>query len=155
VPPTIKPRLRFLTYDRGRWYFRKGHGPRTPLPDRPGTVAFMAAYRAAFNGDIKDRTLKLKRRRPLKSDHQTYVYFMLVRNRVKIGFSKNPKRRAEDLQTALPDKISVVLKMKGGRELEREMHARFKDLRLGREWFAYHGALADFIHGREEVDLVL
>lgn len=31
-----------------RYYFRRGHGPRTPLPGAPGSPKFMAAYHAAL-----------------------------------------------------------------------------------------------------------
>lgn len=133
------------------WYFRKDDGRRIRLPD-VGAPSFMRAYKAAFNASSGQKIGKILRDQQAK---RTYVYFMLAKNRVKIGFSNDPKKRAAEMQTAVPERLEIVLKIKGGRELEREMHARFQDLRLGGEWFAYHGALADFIHGREEVDLVL
>jgi integrase len=33
-----------------RYYFRRGKGPRTPLPGKPGTQEFMAAYQEALHG---------------------------------------------------------------------------------------------------------
>jgi integrase len=37
-------------YGRTCWYFRRGHGPRTRLPDESGSVEFWSAYEAAANG---------------------------------------------------------------------------------------------------------
>jgi integrase len=37
-----------------RYYYRKGHGPRTPLPGAPGTEPFMAAYAAASTALLPD-----------------------------------------------------------------------------------------------------
>ena len=112
----------------------------------------MRAYKAAFNANSGQKIEKVLREREAR---RTYVYFMLAKNLVKIGFSNDPKKRAADMQTAIPERLEIVLKMKGGRELEREMHARFKELHIGGEWFAYHGELAAFMEGREHVELVL
>jgi enterobacteria phage integrase len=37
-------------HGRVRYYFRRGKGPRIPLPGLPGSDAFMVAYRAALGG---------------------------------------------------------------------------------------------------------
>jgi hypothetical protein len=36
-------------YGKRRYYFRRGRGPRVPLPGRPGEPSFMQAYYAALN----------------------------------------------------------------------------------------------------------
>ena len=48
-------RLRYVDrfrdrHGRARYYFRRGKGPRIPLPGLPGSVAFMAAYQLALAG---------------------------------------------------------------------------------------------------------
>lgn len=159
TPPNLglaKPRLRYLIRELSRhgkvcWYFRKDEGSRTRLPDAVGTPAFMNAYRSAFNANSDVKIAKKTRRIPKK----TYVYFLHAGRRMKIGFSNNPSKRADSMQTAVPERLRVALKMKGGRDLEREMHARFKDLHIRGEWFYYRGELSAFVEGREYVEIVL
>ena len=48
-------RLRYVDcfrdrHGHARYYFRRGKGPRTPLPGLPGSDLFMIAYRAALEG---------------------------------------------------------------------------------------------------------
>jgi hypothetical protein len=48
-------RLRYVDrfrdrHGRARYYFRRGKGPRIPLPGLPGSDAFMAAYQVALAG---------------------------------------------------------------------------------------------------------
>jgi hypothetical protein len=48
-------RLRYVDrfrdrHGRIRYYFRRGKGPRIPLPELPGSNAFMVAYQAALAG---------------------------------------------------------------------------------------------------------
>jgi len=40
-----------------RYYFRRGKGPRIPLPGKPGTAEFMSAYQQALQG-AKPQNLK-------------------------------------------------------------------------------------------------
>jgi hypothetical protein len=44
---------------------------------------------------------------------------------VKIGVSTNPPDRIKDMQTARPD-IELLLTILGGRELEKQLHHRFR-----------------------------
>jgi len=47
-------------HGRERFYFRRDRGPRTPLPGRPGSPEFMAAYERAAVGEAPDRGPKLR-----------------------------------------------------------------------------------------------
>ena len=75
-----------------------------------------------------------------------YVYYLLngTRNSVKIGFSKNPWARVEELKTADPG-IVVVATEKGLFGLEHQRHEQFSSLRKDREWFDFSGKLKEFI----------
>lgn len=75
--------------------------------------------------------------------HAPLVYFIRNGNRVKIGTSTEVKRRIRTLALRAEN---VVLLLNGGQALERSLHKQFADLRIGNtEWFAYDGALIDFI----------
>ncbi|MFD1309019.1 GIY-YIG nuclease family protein [Streptomyces kaempferi] len=78
--------------------------------------------------------------------HSPLVYFIRNGNRVKIGTSTEVKRRIRTLALRAEN---VVLLLDGGQPLERDLHKQFADLRIGNtEWFAYEGALVDYVHAQ-------
>lgn len=77
----------------------------------------------------------------------TFVYFMRVGDRLKIGMSGNVRKRAKAIQTGQSDQVEVIYSVKGGRELEKHFHARFEAIRLHGEWFEYRGPLKAFLAG--------
>ena len=83
-------------------------------------------------------------------ESKTFVYFMKAGDRVKIGFSVNPRKRAEALQTGVAETIEILCTIPGGARVEKHFHARFKDERIGREWFSYSGTLREFLTGVAE-----
>ncbi|WP_030188130.1 GIY-YIG nuclease family protein [Streptomyces violaceorubidus] len=75
--------------------------------------------------------------------HAPLVYFIRNGNRIKIGTTTDLKRRIRTLALRAEN---VALLLDGGKPLERKHHHQFADLRIGNtEWFAYEGALVDFI----------
>jgi hypothetical protein len=76
--------------------------------------------------------------------HAPLVYFIRNGNRMKIGTTTELKRRIRTLALR-PENVALLVD--GGQRQEREFHKQFADLRVGRtEWFAYEGALADYVH---------
>ena len=73
---------------------------------------------------------------------ETYVYLALEKNEnknksiVKIGYSKNPKRRIKDLQTANPG-VKLIAYAHGSLRSEKRLHIMFSKYRTQREWFAF------------------
>jgi hypothetical protein len=69
----------------------------------------------------------------------SYVYFVeaLGRNEIKIGSSQNPDQRLCGLQTGNGSELKLLGAMRGDKELERQIQARFKHLRTPSdgEWF--------------------
>lgn len=75
--------------------------------------------------------------------HEPLVYFIRNGNRMKIGTTSELKRRIRTLALR-PENVALLVE--GDYRREREFHKQFADLRVGRtEWFAYEGALADFV----------
>jgi hypothetical protein len=60
------------------------------------------------------------------------IYFIsnATTGAVKIGYSKNPSKRLNSLQTATPDRLSLLGTIHGGLEHEAAFHDRFAQHRL-------------------------
>lgn len=68
---------------------------------------------------------------------------------VKIGFSRNVKRRMEYLRTTCPHELRPLLLLTDGSPaLEAELHRQFAHCRVRGEWFRVEDpALLEFIRG--------
>ena len=72
-----------------------------------------------------------------------WVYFIRVQDRVKIGTSVNPAKRAASLSLRVKDVYAVI---EGGRVLEQHLHERFAEHRIDdTEWFAWVDDIAEFV----------
>jgi len=54
---------------------------------------------------------------------------------IKIGSSKNPRKRIQQLQTSSAEPLVLLARCDGSGALEREYHKRFSSDRLNGEWF--------------------
>ena len=76
------------------------------------------------------------------------VYFVLSGdNRIKIGTSANVEKRLEALQTSSATRLSLLLTVPGGVDMETELHRRFRTIRESGEWFKGTPELRSFIEG--------
>ena len=89
--------------------FVRRRGCRIRLHQTPGTSEFLNEYKAIIDGLSPPA-------RPTKSDDQRvphnakgYVYFLWVGDRIKIGFSRPPLTRIEDLKTGISDPPKMML----------------------------------------------
>lgn len=66
-----------------------------------------------------------------------YVYFAqcVSTSLVKIGYTRDPDRRMQELKTASPGGVTLLAYYRGGRSDEKALHDRFADLRRHGEWF--------------------
>ena len=62
---------------------------------------------------------------------------------IKIGRSKDPQKRLQQLQAALPQELSLILVLDGDHELR--LHKLFARYRKNGEWFHYSNELRLFI----------
>lgn len=80
------------------------------------------------------------------SAHDSIVYFIRNGDRVKIGTTRNLRGRVSGLSLR-PD--NVLFAVSGGVQVERALHDRFAELRIGdTEWFQFVQPIADFINDR-------
>ncbi|GAA2872033.1 hypothetical protein GGQ99_000951 [Aminobacter niigataensis] len=64
-----------------------------------------------------------------------YVYFLGVRDRVKIGYSANPGQRLMSLKTSAADPVHFFFSVPGTRYDERRLHTELESHRSSGEWF--------------------
>jgi hypothetical protein len=84
------------------------------------------------------------------------IYFIRcgAKGPIKIGFSaSNPLGRLGSMQTAHHVSLTLVACMEGTGADEKELHARFKHLRLRGEWFRPQPDLVAFIRDADKLDL--
>ena len=65
------------------------------------------------------------------------VYFLLSGKAVKIGYSEQFAYRLAELQTGNPVMLEVYKTIAAEKRVERELHAKFRHLRIQGEWFRW------------------
>lgn len=88
-------------------------------------------------------------------DYSGYVYFVLAKSgdtqKIKIGRSKNPKSRLEELRVR-PDcagfVLSLLAKIKSDDcvSLETSLHKKYKEINIKNEWFRPSSSLIEYIN---------
>lgn len=71
---------------------------------------------------------------------------------IKIGHAFNVAKRLATMQTANPRALRLLREVDGGRERERELHARFSHLRIRGEWFRPDPYLLGFIEAPQRAE---
>lgn len=74
------------------------------------------------------------------------IYFISVDDElVKIGHTTNLSARLRSLRTAHPKELRILLVIPGSRDDEQELHRRFAEFGVGREWFKLAEPISSFI----------
>lgn len=88
---------------------------------------------------------------PVRLDSQSailvevgYVYFIRSGESVKIGFTRDVKKRHQQLKTGDPNKTTILASVPGTRDTEAYFHQMFAEYRTTGEWFRYEGELKRF-----------
>ena len=127
---------------------RLWHGVGEPSSE---IVAGIKQKAEAFTIDLKDWRLRSRRnRKSLAYGQRTlrkrgFIYVVRAGDRVKIGFSKDVRRRISELQTFFPDELELLLTAPGSIMIEHSLHARFKEFAIKGEWFQYAEPIAAFV----------
>lgn len=123
-------------HGRVRYRFRKKGQASYYFQSRLGTKAFLAEYQACLTGEPLPKVAEKKPPKPNKVEQEPQVYFIGgPSGPIKIGISKNPKRRLHGLQTTSPYHLKILATKPGDIEEERRLHSKFAHLRLKGEWF--------------------
>ena len=79
-------------------------------------------------------------------NRKTYIYFIQSEDGfIKIGCTQTLKKRIKAIQACNALKIKLIGKMKGGYDLESELHLKFKRYRKRGEWFHPVPELLEYI----------
>jgi hypothetical protein len=86
--------------------------------------------------EMKPATQYIGRRVDSQAAQPQLVYFIQAQGgQIKIGLAVKPLSRMADLQIANPEKLTLLLSIDGGRDLEKRLHAEFRHLWIHGEWF--------------------
>ena len=81
--------------------------------------------------------------KPRKKKRYVYFFQGADTGRIKIGISDNPQSRLKSLQSS--EKLTILKQIEGGEQVERQLHSKFKHLRLHGEWFEGSDELLEYI----------
>jgi hypothetical protein len=77
------------------------------------------------------------------------IYFIAAGDDlIKIGYTTNLRSRLRSLRTAHPKELQILLVIPGSRDDEQDLHRRFVEFRVGREWFKRCDPISDYIAGQ-------
>lgn len=74
------------------------------------------------------------------------VYFIVDGGLVKVGVSEYPEGRLDQIKTSRPS-AKLLGYVKGGFELEKEIHNKLEKFKFGREWFYHNQEVNNIIEG--------
>lgn len=141
-------------YMRYRWFLEIQDGESLVRFSRPlGTAGVIAKIKEfGIDAELADwiaSGYEASANSPWKSDVDASdcVYFVLAvgANRVKIGWARSFRGRYENLVSASPFPLQILLTMPGKRAEEKVLHERFSQYRVCNEWFLYSKEIREFI----------
>jgi hypothetical protein len=74
-----------------------------------------------------------------------WVYFIICQDRIKIGQTKNLRKRISSIRTGNPFDMSFILALESLPSLEPALHDRFAEYRVTGEWFKECSGIYKFI----------
>jgi len=82
----------------------------------------------------------IARRMHLFENPRGFIYFVRMENMgpIKIGFTKNVRKRLYSLNTSTPFPLQLLLSYPADEEEEEEIHDGLREIRLNGEWFLPH-----------------
>ena len=85
-----------------------------------------------------------------------FVYLAYTDLYVKIGRTKNPKKRMSDLASGCPLKLKIIFRRETPELNESSLHEKFREHRLHHEWFNLHNEIKKlivFLTGKVELKI--
>ncbi len=154
-PAGLQPVWYVELFDKGAWYY-------LPRKSKQENVEkFIASH--GFNIDDlawEAKEVELARIPPWETNNDyELVYFMeaIGANRIKIGITDSLHNRLTLVKTYSPFPVVIIGCMYGYREMETEIHHRFRHLRKNGEWFEGAEELRNYINsmtGGEAIPMI-
>jgi hypothetical protein len=122
---------------RERLYFRPPGGPRKRLPPRLDDGSLPSDFLLHYNLLMAGEGGGLPSLAPVRKQRLGTIYFAGFGRYVKIGFTRgDPAHRIKTLQTGAPAPITIYATIENATPaMEKQLHRRFRRLRLLNEWF--------------------
>lgn len=76
---------------------------------------------------------------------ESVIYFVKVRDFIKIGWTTNWPRRLSELQISNPESVQILLIIGRPKVYEKTLHGRFAEHRTRGEWFNDHPDIRTYI----------
>lgn len=128
-----------------RCYVRRKGLASIPVLGKIGSPAFLASYRAAMALKRANKAKPVKPVKPVEYADGPHIYFLRGYGRVKVGTTRKPGKRLDEIQVSSPVPLSVLLIMPGDVILERRIHRRFRSIRQHGEWFLATPEFLEFV----------
>lgn len=80
--------------------------------------------------------------------HAYFVYFIYSAGRIKIGRAIDVPARISQIANGSPFRPALILSVSGSLSAEAEVHARFAEDRVHREWFRLSDHLRRYLNNR-------
>ena len=80
-----------------------------------------------------------------------YIYAITDGKNIKIGYSKNPKKRIKQLSTGSSSNLYLLLYFEGDKKLEKQIHNSFKKIRYNGEWLDVTQELLDYLNWQSDI----
>jgi hypothetical protein len=97
--------------------------------------AMLEAHRINLFHGVREQAPQPPVNEPAVAGEKGYVYFVLVGQHMKIGFSRNASGRASDIAGGGAVPASMIVVLPGSRKDEAALHNLFAADRLQGEWF--------------------
>jgi hypothetical protein len=127
-----------------RWYFRR-NAWKARLECGPKDDRFLEFYLKAAADYMAAQKVFPKPRDEIRK-RSGFVYFIRSGEFVKIGYSKNPIKRLDILNTGMGTRARFVLSVPGTMKDEKQLHGRFARNRANGEWFRMGPSIEQFLH---------
>lgn len=141
--PEARPRIRYYVVKNGNGFWQPnkrmmhvGFACVACGPDGSEARAVAEAWNAKWDAHrSKAAPAARQADEPQHFMARGYVYFLVVRDRMKIGFSKAPWQRIDELKTGIGSAIDTFAFVRATRTDERDLHRALRSYRAAREWF--------------------
>ena len=112
----------------------------------PNTSLFNA-FKEHFGERIDDYIKRIDQEN-VDGGAEVYIIGSLHFGFVKIGYSKDVRKRLKQIQTGCPFELDIIARFPGTVAIEKSLHDKYDEYRLRGEWFKYEGKLKEAIENQ-------
>lgn len=111
-------------------------------------ISYVDNYNTKLNHSYKAENIRCNTFESVKKEPKKGFIYLIkdeINNTLKIGFSKNPKSRLNQLQIATSNKLNLLYTIKNQtQEDEKSLHDYFSCLKINSEWFVNDNSIIKY-----------